>query len=192
MAVSTPNQFPVELTNEQREQFQEITRNGHAAAKLIRHAQVLLLSDQGRAGGRLTRTEVAEVLGMHVNTVDRIRKRFVSEGEQPALHRKPRSTPPPPPKIDGRAEAQLVAICCGPPPEGRARWTLRLITEEAIKRKVVTQVCVETVRKALKKTSFSRGGRRAGVFRSATTLGSSPRWKMSSISTQPDTPQKNH
>jgi transposase len=191
MAISIPNQFPVLLTDEQRERLEDLTRNGHAAAKKIQHARVLLLSDGHRAEGRLSRTEIAQALGIHVNTVDRIRKRFVLEGEQPAVDRKPRATPPLAPKIDGHAEAQVIAICCGPPPEGRARWTLKLLTAELVKRKVVTQVCAETVRKALKKTSCNRGGRSAGASPNGTTPASSHRWKMSLISTWPSILKKN-
>jgi transposase len=161
----------------------DLTRNGHAPVKKVRHAQVLLLSDGDRAGGRLTRDQIAEQLGMHVNTVDRIRKRFVSEGEAPALNRKPRATPPHPPKIDGHVEAHLVAICCSKAPEGRTYWTLQMLADELKGRKLVTTVCVETVRKALKKTSCSRGGRSAGAFRSGTGRDSSPRWKTSSTCT---------
>ena len=137
----------------------EITRNGQAPAKKIRHAQVLLLSDGERPGGRLTRDQIAEQLDMHVNTVDRTRKRFVIEGEVPALNRKPRVTPANPPKIDGRVEAHLVAICCSQAPEGRTYWTLEMLVDELKSRKLVTSVCVETVRKALKKTTSSLGGR---------------------------------
>jgi transposase len=149
----------------------------------------LLLSDGGRPGGRLTRDQIAAALGMHVNTVDRIRKRFVTEGEVPATDRKPRLTPPTPPKLDGRAEAVLVAICCGPAPEGRTRWTLRLLADELARRRVVTSVCVETVRLRLKKTTCSPGGSGAGACPSATTPGSSPRWNKSSTPTRrPRTP----
>jgi len=150
--ISTPNLYPVHLTPEQRASLDEITRNGRAPAKKIRHAQVLLMSDRDRPGGRMTGPEVADALGMHLNTVARIRKRFVTEGERPALERKPRETPPVPPKIDGHVEAQLVAICCGAPPEGRARWTLGLLAGELTRRKLVTSITGEAVRKALKKT----------------------------------------
>jgi transposase len=183
MAVSIPNLYPVVLTDEQRDRLTDLTRNGHAPVKKVRHAQVLLLSDGNRPGGRLTRDQIAEQLGMHVNTVDRIRKRFVKEGEAPALNRKPRVTPPIPPKIDGQVEAHLVAICCSRAPEGRTYWTLRMLADELKGRKLVTSVCVETVRKALKKTSCSPGGRGAGASRSGTGPGSSPRWRTSSTST---------
>jgi transposase len=183
MAVSIPNLYPVILTDEQRERLTDLTRNGRAPAKKIRHARVLLLSDGHRAGGRLTRDQIAEQLDMHVNTVDRIRKRFVTEGEAPALNRKPRVTPPHSPKIDGRVEAHLVAICCSQAPEGRTYWTLQMLADALKDRKLVTTVCVETVRKALKKTNCSRGGRNAGASRSGTGPGSSPRWKTSSTCT---------
>jgi transposase len=182
MAVSIPNQYPVVLTPEERARLEDLTRNGHAPAKKIRHAQILLLSDGDRPGGRLTREQIAERMDMHVNTVDRIRKRFATEGEAPALNRKPRATPPVPSKIDGRVEAHLIAICCGNPPEGRTYWTLQLLADELKDRKLVTTVCAETVRKALKKTSCSLGGRSAGAFRSGTGHGSSHRWKTSSTS----------
>jgi transposase len=191
MAASTPNQYLVWLTPEQRERLDAITRNGHAPAKKIRHAQVLLWSDGHREGGRLSRREIGERLGMHVNTVDRIRKRFVLEGEAPAVERKVRLTPAIEPKIDGRVEAHLIAICCGPPPQGRIRWTLSLLAGELSKRGLVTQVCVETVRKTLKKTSCSLGASSAGACPSGIRLASSPKWKASSTSMRTSTARKN-
>ena len=191
MAISTPNKYLVYLSPEQRERLDGITRNGHASAKKIRHAQVLLWSDGHREGGRLSSREIAERLRMHDNSVDRIRKRFVLEGEEPALNRKQRETPAVQPKIDGRAEAHLIAICCGPAPEGRTRWTLSLLASELTKRGLVTSVCVETVRKTLKKTNCSLGASNAGVCPSEIVPASSRRWKTSSTSTRRSTPKKN-
>jgi transposase len=190
MAVSTPNLYPICLTPEQRAALGEVTRNGRTSAKKIRHAQVLLWSDVEREGGRLSSREIAERLDMHVNTVDRIRKRFVLEGEGAALNRKVRETPAVPPKIDGRVEAHLIAICCGPAPEGRVRWTLTLLASELKRQGLVTGVCAETVRKTLKKTPCSLGGNNAGASRSGTRRGSSRRWKRFSISTPRSTPKK--
>jgi transposase len=183
MALSILNLYPVALTPEQRTRLDDITRNGCAPAKKSRHAHVLLLSDVGRPGGRLTRDQIARQLDMHVNTVDRIRKRFVTEGEAPALDRKPRLTPPVPPKSGGHVEAHLVAICCGKAPEGHTRWTLQLLADELRRLGLVTQVCAETVRRALKKPSCSPGASSAGASRSETTPASSPRGKTSSTST---------
>jgi hypothetical protein len=172
MARSTPNQYPVVLTDEQRERLERLTRTGSAPVAKVRHARALLLSDGGRPGGRLTRDAIAEAVGMHVNSVDRLRKRFVLEGEEPAVDRKVRAEPPTPAKIDGRAEAYLVATCCSAAPKGRARWTLQLLADDLTRRGLVTSVSLETVRKALKKTNCSRGGSSAGASRSGRARGS--------------------
>src|SRR5512145_3238228 len=118
------------LTGEQRRRLETLTRNGSAAAKKIQHARVLLLSDAEHPHGGYGDDRIASILGIHRNTVARVRTRFVLQGEGPALNRKVRATPPRTPKLDGRAEATLVAICCSPPPEGRTRWTLQLLCQE--------------------------------------------------------------
>lgn len=172
MSRFAPNQYPVRLSPDERQRLDEIARNGRAPARKIRHAQVLLLADRDRTGGAWTEPRIAAALGMHRNTVSRIRKRFVVEGERPALERKARESPPVPPKVDGRVEAHLVATCCSPPPEGRARWTLALLADELRRRGLVTSISVEAVRRALKKTSSSRGASRPGASRSGTRPGS--------------------
>lgn len=151
MASSASNQYPVFLSDDQRQRLEDICSNGQAPAKKIRHARILLLSDHNRVGGRVTESRIAEILGMHRNSVARTRKRFACEGEIPALNRKQRETPPTPHIIDGHAEAHLVAICCSDPPEGRTCWTMELLAKEIMKRKIVTQVSAETVRRVLKK-----------------------------------------
>jgi hypothetical protein len=172
MARSTPNQYPVVLTADQRERLERLTRIGSAPVGQVRQARVLLLGDGGRPGGRLTREQIAAARGRPVNTVDRLRQRFVPEGEEPALHRKARADPPTPAKIDGRAEAHLIATCCSAPPAGHARWTLTLLAGELTRRGLVTAVSLETVRKALKKTRCSRGASSAGAPRNGRRPGS--------------------
>jgi hypothetical protein len=182
MGKFTPNQYPVVLRDEERERFERIVRDGQAPAKKIAHARVLLLSDHNRPGGHWTEPRIAEALGIHRNSISRIRKRFVLEGEGPALNRQRRETPPVPPKIDGRVEAHLVAICCGPAPEGRACWTLSLLADELKRRGLVTQISAEAVRLNLKKTRCSPGVSSLGAFPSATRRGSSRKWKTCSTS----------
>ncbi len=143
--------YVVVLNPETRQRLESITRNGRAPAKKILHARVLLMSDANHPSGRYHDAQIAAILGIHVNTVARIRTRFVRQGEGPALDRKRRATPPIQPKLDGRAEAMLVAICCSDPPQGRARWTLRLLQQEMVRRQIVTGICCETIRKTLKK-----------------------------------------
>jgi hypothetical protein len=152
MSGTARGKLAVHLTDDQRTRLVDLTRNGVAPAKAIRHGRILLLADSAPPDGRRTDECIAEVLGVHVNTVKRTRWKFVRQGEAPAVHRKPREAPPVPPKIDGRDEAHLVAIPCGPPPAGRVRWTPRLLADELKGRGLVTEVCVETVRRALKKT----------------------------------------
>jgi transposase len=142
----------VRLTAEQRGHVESVVRNGQATAKMINHARVLLLCDQDHPEGRWRDAQVAAMLGLHLNTIKRIRKLFITAGLDPALRREPRADPPVAPKLDGAAEAHLVALCCSPPPPGRVRWTLRLLAEELPRRGVVSSVCRETVRRALKKT----------------------------------------
>jgi hypothetical protein len=147
----------VRLTEEQRERLEDITRNGNGSAKRIMHARVLLMSDEGHPLGRYTDERIGLHLGVSERTVERVRTTFVRCGESVALERKVRQSPPVVPKLDGAAEAHLVAICCSPPPAGRARWTLSLLADELVGRGVVVSVCRETVRTALKKTSCNRG-----------------------------------
>ncbi len=124
----------------------------------ILHARVLLMCDEGEQSmKKWTDDALAEALNIDRNTVGRIRKRFLSKGEEPALNRKLRKTSPTPPKINGEQEAQIIAMCCSDPPEGRADWTMRLLTSEMKKRKIVTEISRETVRRTLKKTSYVLG-----------------------------------
>jgi hypothetical protein len=161
--MSTPNLYPVRLNPEQRRRLENLRHNGHAPAKKILHAQVLLLADKEHPHGRYPDAHISRTLGLHVNSVARIRKLFARHGEEPALDRKPRLVPPTPAKVDGRLEAQLIAVCCSAAPEGHTRWTLDLLVRELIGRGFVTSICRETVRKALKKTNYNPGGSSAGV-----------------------------
>ena len=157
------------LSCEQRQRLEEISRNGYASAKKILHAQVILMSDEGHlAQKKWTDREIAVALNIHCNTVGRIRKRFLDRGEQPALNRKPRKTPPVQPKVDGATEAQIIALCCSEPPEGRVHWSIRLLTSEIKKRSIVTEISRETVRRTLKKTSYALGKQSVFAFQKET------------------------
>jgi Homeodomain-like domain len=170
--MSLSHKHVVRLTGEQRTRLLDLTRTGSAPARKLSHARVLLLADADHPEGQRPDSYIARALGMHENAVARIRKRFVLQGEQPALDRKPRATPPVPPKIDGRVEAHLVAICCSTAPAGRTRWTLQLLADELARRKLVTSVSIETVRQVLKKTNSSRGASSAGASGNGSRRGS--------------------
>ncbi|ASC69488.1 hypothetical protein XM38_046160 [Halomicronema hongdechloris C2206] len=152
-----PDKYVVNLSESERERLKDISRNGKAPAKKILHARILLLADQTHQEGGWTDQRIGEAMGLHPYSVARIRKRFVTQGEAPALNRKVRTTPPVAPKVDGEVEAQLVAICCSTPPEGRARWTLNLLVDALKARSIVTEISRETVRQTLKKMNYDLG-----------------------------------
>jgi transposase len=172
----------VHLTPELREQLLAVTRSQTVSAAKARKARVVLLSDEDHPDGQRPDTYIATAVGLSEKQVKTIRQRFVQEGVG-ALERKRRTVPSTPRKFDGRAEAQLVTLCCSAPPDGRQRWTLKLLCEAAARLQIVTSVSPETVRKCLKKTGCSLGGRSGFASRKKTTRGSSPRWSRSSTST---------
>ena len=188
--MNSPLKYQVLLSDEQRDELERIARDGRTPARKARYARLLLHADWAHPQGRRPDTWIAEALAMHVNTVARVRKDFVTGGPEAALGRKPRLTPPVPPKIDGRLEAHLVAICCSDPPEGQARWTIKLVAAELKTRGLVTEISLETVRRALKKTNCSPGGRSRGASPRRTRRGSSPRWRRSSTSMPPSIPPR--
>jgi transposase len=148
----------INLSAEQRQRLESISRNGHAPVKKILHAQVLLMADEGEfAVKHWTDEEIAAALNLHRNTVGRIRHRFFNDGEQPALNRRVRQMPPVPPKVDGHLEAQIIAVCYSQAPERRTHWTIELLTAELKARQIITQISRETVRRTLKKTNYAFG-----------------------------------
>ena len=144
--------YGVTLTDEERADLHARVTTGRAAARTLTHARILLLADAPPAGPGWADAAIAEALGVSVPTIERVRKRFVEESLEAALARRPR-TEERLPKLDGHAEAHLVALACGPPPEGRARWTLRLLADKLVELELVGAVSYETVRRTLKKTS---------------------------------------
>ncbi|MBW4614962.1 MAG: helix-turn-helix domain-containing protein [Desmonostoc vinosum HA7617-LM4] len=157
------------MNTEQRQKLEAISHNGYASAKKILHAQVLLMCDEGEgATKKWTDEQISLALKLHRNTVGRIRKRFLELGEEPALNRSQRLTPPVPSKVDGYIEAQIIALCCSEPPAGQAHWSLRLLTKEIQKRNIITEISRETVRSILKKINYARGKHKGFVSRNAT------------------------
>lgn len=167
----------VRLTAEQRERLESIAGKGRSKAKRITHARILLMCDADHPQGRYKDAQIASALNVHLNTVARARHKFVRAGEQAAVERKPRLTPPIAPKLDGKAEATLVAICCSPAPGGHARWTLSLLAHELVARGVVASIAKETVRTTLKKMNCNPGVSNATASPSVTRPASWPRWK---------------
>jgi transposase len=149
--------YKVTLTAEERDSLQELIAAGKAAAKKLTHARILLKADAAPGGPAWTDARIAEALEVNVTTVERLRERFVEQGLDAALGRKKQDQPSRQRKLDGKAEARLIALACSKPPRGSARWTLRLLADQLVELEVVDTVCTETVRRVLKKTNSSRG-----------------------------------
>ena len=148
--------YVVTLTVEERSCLQGLVSKGKAAAQKRLHAQILLKADAGPHGEHWKDEKISEAFDVSSRTVERVRQRFIEEGLEAALTRKPQK-PWRLPKIDGEAEARLIAAACGPPPEGRPRWTLQLLADQLVELQIVESVSYETVRRTLKKTTLSLG-----------------------------------
>jgi transposase len=147
--------YRVTLTAAETTELQALITRGKAAARTQLHARILLQAAEQPDRPAAVDTRLAEALTCSVRTVERVRRRFVEEGVAAALvpHR-PLATPR---KLDGAAEARLIAEACSPPPAGRERWTLQLLADRLVELQVVETVSDETVRRTLKKTRSSPG-----------------------------------
>lgn len=144
--------YVVRLTQEEREQLEALVKTGMVAAAKRCRAQVLLKADAGCEGSGRTDREVADALDVSIGLVHDVRQSYVEQGLSAALERKPASRHRPR-KLDGEQEARLIALACGPAPEGRARWTLRLLADKLVELEIVDSISKDAVRSVLKKTS---------------------------------------
>ena len=128
---------------------QEIVKRLKGTSEKVKRAQILLKADADGPGW--SDVKIAEAYDCRVQTVETVRKRLVTEGFEVALERKKRLTAPTPHKLDGVAEAKLIAMRLGKPPAGYGRWSLQLLADELMALEVVSSICPETVRKTLKK-----------------------------------------
>ncbi len=148
--------YAVVLSEADRARLRTLVGSGVAPARTLAHARILLKANQGEGGPAWTDAAIAGAVEVHPATVARVRRAFVEDGLVAALDRKsPDRTYPR--VLDGAAEAHLVALACGDPPEGRERWTLRLLADALVRLEVVEAVSHEAVRRTLKQTSSSRG-----------------------------------
>jgi len=145
--------YKVTLTAAERQELSQLIASGKAAAQKLTHARILLKADAGPGGPAWTDQRIAQALEVNVTTVERLRQRFVEQGVEAALVRKKQDHPSRPPKLDGAAEARLIALACSAPPEGRKAWTLQLLADKLVELEVVDSVSYETVRQVLKKTT---------------------------------------
>jgi transposase len=147
--------YRVTLSTAERDELTVLISKGKAAARQLAHVRVLLQVDESVAEARSTDEQVAQALNLSRRTVERVRERFVEQGFAAALVPRP-STRRYARAFDGADEARLIALACSQPPRGKARWTLRLLAEQAVELQRVERVSHETVRQTLKKTNSGR------------------------------------
>ena len=157
--------YKVTLTAEERQELHELISAGKASAKKLAHARVLLKADAAPDGPAWPDARIAEAAEVNIATVERIRRRFVEQGLEAALVRKKQDRPSRERKLDGAAEARLIALACSGPPAGRACWTMQLLADKLVELEVIESVSDETVRRTLKKTRSSPGRRSSGASR---------------------------
>ena len=150
--------YIVELGAAERDRLHTMISKGKAPAKTILKARILLKADQAEGGPGWFDAQIVEALDTNPIMVARVREKLVSEGLDAVLTRKKRETPPVAPIFDGEAQARLTALACSEPPEGHARWTIRLLAEHVVEREIVPAAHFNTVGRALKKTISNRTG----------------------------------
>jgi transposase len=141
--------YIVRLSDEERGVCQQIIKKLQGSSQKFRRAQILLKADADGPGW--SDVKIAEAFNCRVQTIENVRKRLVTEGFDLALNGQTRQEPPTLPKLDGEAEAQLIAMRLGKPPVGYGHWTLQLLADELVALEVVESISHETVRKTLKK-----------------------------------------
>ena len=148
--------YRVKLTKEERNDLKQLISKGKASARKITHAQILIHADETQLEGALKDVGIAKALHISHLTVERVRKRFVEEGIESALTPKVQLRRRAK-KLDGAAEAFLVATACSTAPEGYTSWTLKLLADRLVECEIVDSVSGETVRQTLKKTNLNPG-----------------------------------
>lgn len=147
--------YRVTLTEQERNGLEALTKRGKTHARKFIHARALLLCDAGAGGPAWTVADTAEALGVSNRAIEHLKKRFVEDGLEAALERKPREKPPREVTFDGAFEARLIALACSEAPTGRRRWTVRLLADRVVELRFVASVSHMTVQRVLKKTNLS-------------------------------------
>ena len=168
--------YRVTLVPEEVAALEHLVRSGRSASRKLTHARILLLAD-GVHGAGHSDDEIVTALSTSLKTIARVRKRFVIEGIKAAIDHRPQPARPDKIKIKGNIEQKLIQLACTDPPGGRCHWTLQLLADEMVVLGLVDSISTETVRQALKKTTFSRGSFGHGAFLPRPTPSSSGEWR---------------
>jgi Homeodomain-like domain len=142
--------YQVTLSTQQREELKKMVSTGKAAARQLTRARILLLSDEADAESQKRDCDIGTALGVSLPTIGRVRQRFVAQGLETALKDKPRSGSPR--KLTGKEAAHVTALACSTPPEGHAKWSLRLLAAKAVELALVDRISHQGVSNLLKKT----------------------------------------
>lgn len=147
--------YKVTLTKEEQQELGNISKKGKTAARTVLLSRALLLLDANKDGDKWTVVKVADALGVTTRTLEHLKKRFVEDGIEFAIQRKKREKPPTAKIFDGEFEAKLIALACTDAPEGRNRWTVRLLADKIVELEIAPTVSFMTVQNILKKMNLS-------------------------------------
>ena len=157
-------QYRVILTKKERKELVALTRRGKTHARRVIRARALLLCDAGPDGPAWKSADIAEALGITSRTIEHLKKRFVEDGLEVALERKPREKPPREVIFDGAFEARLLALACSEAPAGYQRWTVRLLADKVVELNIAPAVSHMTIQRALKKMNVNLTSASTGKF----------------------------
>lgn len=143
--------YRVNLTNEEREELSNIVSKGTNSARTVMRANVLLAADESLEIKKPSDEAIAELYHVNRQTVQTIRRTYSVNGLYATIKRKKRETPPVEPKITGEVEAKIIALCCSAPPEGRSKWSLRLLADKSVELEIIDSISHEAVSRLLKK-----------------------------------------
>jgi transposase len=148
--------YTIKLTKSEVEELYIIINKGSHRSQTFRTAYILLNCDEGEHSDKITNEQISKVLKVGMRTIDRVKKKFIEEGFEAVLERRPSSRVYEK-KSDGDVEAKLITLCCSEPPKGFAKWSLRLLADKMVELKYVESISHVTVRSVLKKTNLSLG-----------------------------------
>jgi hypothetical protein len=148
--------YRIKLTKREVEELMEIINKGSHTSQTFRAAYILLNCDEGKYSKKVTNEQISHVLKVGMRTIDRVKKKFIDEGFDATLERRPTQRLYDL-KMDGDTEAKLITLCCSDPPKGFAKWSLRLLADKMVELKYVESISHVTVRSVLKKTNLSLG-----------------------------------
>lgn len=148
--------YRIKLTKTEVDELMKIISKGSHTTQTYRAAYILLNCDKGEYSNKVTNEQMSKVLKIGMRTIDRVKKKFIEEGLEATLERRPTSRVYDK-KVDGDVEAKLVTLCCSEPPKGRSKWSLRLLADKMVELNYVDSISYVTVREVLKKTNLNLG-----------------------------------